>query len=190
MILHRCSCCKKLFAIDNAGQGNVFKVRCPNNNCSKTYIVHENSVVDIEEMSILGIFHEIENFIIPNITNLDEEELNMLIKELSTKSEIGNILISELINSLLSDESEMLLDEREFFVPRLEEKAYSLKNLFENLDKRISQDAEKFQEGNLSLKIANQCIQNLQKEKENLMGQIEYMEGVIHDLKHQIEKYE
>lgn len=90
----------------------------------------------------------------------------------------------------MSDESEMLLDERDFFVPRLEEEAYSLKNLFEKLDKRISQNADKFQEGNLSLKIANQCIQNLQKEKENLMGQIEYMKSVIHDLKHQIEMYE
>ena len=114
----------------------------------------------------------------------------MLIKEFSTKYEIGNILISELINSLLNDDSEILLDERELFVPILEEKQYSLKKLFEKLDKRISQDTEKNQEGNLSLKIANQCIQNLQKEKEILMGQIEYMKGVIHDLKHQIEMYE
>lgn len=189
MILHRCSCCKRLFAIDNVGQGNVFKVRCPNNNCSKTYVVHENSVIDIEGLSIIGVFHEIENFIVPNITNLGEEELNMFIKELSTKYEIGNILISELINSLLSDESGMLLDERELFVSRLEEEPYSLKTLFEKLDKLISQDAEKFQEGNMSLKIANQCIQNLQKEKEYLLDQIERMKSVIHDLEHQIEMY-
>ena len=189
MILYRCSCCKNLFAIDNVGQGNVFKVRCPNNNCGKTYVVRDNSVIDFEELSILGVFHEIESFIIPNITNLNDEALNMLIKELSTKYEIGNILISELINSLLNDESEMLLDERDFFVPRLEEEAYSLKKLFEKLDKRISQDADKFQEGNLSLKIANQCIQNLQKENKILMDQIDNMKNEIRRLEYQIKRY-
>lgn len=189
MILYRCSSCRRLFAIDNSVQGNVYKVCCPNDHCNKTYIVHDNSVLGVEELSIPDVFHEIKK-IIPNISSLDGEQLNTLIKELSKNDVIGNILITELINSLLRESPEPIVDESNFFVTCLEEKSYSLKPLFEKLDKWINQEYDKFREDNTSLVIANQCIHNLQKEKENLMEQIEYMKNEIHQLKNKLERYE
>ena len=189
MILLRCSYCKRLFAIESDSKDKVFKVNCPNDNCNKTYVVRGNSVIDMTGMSIIELCQAVEKIIMPNIMNMDEKELNMLIKELSNNYAIGNILICELINSLLKDD-EKFATESEYFIPRLDEKPYSLKDLFDKLDKRICQEERKLVGGNVSLKLANQCIQTLQEEKEILMEQIEQMKNIIHKLKHQLEIYE
>lgn len=189
MILFRCSCCKRLFAIEGDSKDNVFKINCPNVNCDKTYVVRGNSVIDMTDLTILELCQRIEKIIMPNIMNIDEKELNLIIKELSNNYDIGNILICELINSLLKD-NKTFVTESEYFIPRLDEKPYSLKDMFEKLDKLICQEERKIVEGNMSLKLANQCIQTLQKEKKILMEQIEQMKNIIHKLKHQIEIYE
>lgn len=190
MILYSCPSCGKLFAIENNINANVFKVSCPNVNCGKSYIVRGNRVIETANFSILDLLQEIDKGLIPDLANLDKEELNLLIKELSNKHEIGNMLVCELINSLLGDNNEMVVDESEFFVKIQEEKPFTLQSLFEKLDKRIDQEYCQQEEGSMPLKLAKQYILTLKKEKEYLMEEIEQMSEYIKKLELKIQKYE
>lgn len=192
MILFKCPACGCLSAIEEKESSLVAIVECPNNKCRKKSVLYDNKQCEEGDSSMQALFNEIKTKHIGKIgrAEFDDNQLNVLIKDLSDRYQVGNVLICELFNAMLNEPTKDAVGERKkLYFAQIKEREISIQELIGKIDNLIKSKSCIITEDDIALRIAMQKVETIKQEKHKLEKQLEKMNEDIRQLKTKLERY-